>query len=99
MATNSYTSSEKIQEIFSLSSRLRYLLNQHYSIKSQDIRCVVIDGDNVKLDIETPNKRLRFKAKGPQNVLLPNPQNGQLVMTVDPALAQALYEIASDFGR
>ena len=94
-----YTSPEKISEILQLSSRLRYMLSQHYHVQVDDIVSILIDGPNHKIDIQTKTTQLRFKSKGTQNVLLPDPERGHLMMTLDPNLAQSIYEIIEDFGH
>ena len=96
---SSYTSPDEISEVLRNSSRLRYILSQHYHVQADDIVSILIDGTNHKIDVQTKNTLLRFKFKGTQNVVLPDPKSGHLKMTLDPALAQGIYEIIEDFDR
>ena len=96
---SSYTSPDEISEILRNSSRLRYILSQHYHVQADDIVSILIDGTNHKIDVQTKDTLLRFKSKGTQNVVLPDPESGHLKMTLDPALAQGIYEMIEDFDR
>ena len=96
---SSYTSPEEIDQILSLSARLRYVLSEHYHLQSAEILSIHIDGANHKVDINAGSRDIRFKVKGTRSVLLSAPEREQLIMTLDPALAQGLHEIIEDFGR
>ena len=94
----SYLCQKEIGEILSASARLRYILAQHYQVQDAEIISIQIDTANHKLDIDTPNQKLRFKAKGTEYILRTDPVNGHFVMTHDPVLAQGIYTIIDDFG-
>ena len=95
----SYTSPQEIDQILSLSARLRYMLSEQYHLQSAEIISIHIDGANHKLDIDTESRTISFKVKGTRNVLLTDPEREQLIMSLDPALAQGLYEIIEEFGQ
>ena len=89
---------DTIREIIHSSSRLRYLLCDQYGVAPQQICAVRLDGDNFKIDVHTQGgQMLRFKAKGFDHVLRKDPESGMLKLEFDPALAQAVYEIISDY--
>lgn len=98
MADINVENRDKIVEIINESSRLRYLLTNHYKLSSEDIVAIRVDGDNHKIDVKTASVQLRFKAKGVENVLLKDPASGIMKLTFDPALAQAIYEITNDYA-
>ncbi|MGB0522407.1 MAG: hypothetical protein ACPGJS_05575 [Flammeovirgaceae bacterium] len=98
MADIIFDQREKIEEIINESNRLRFLLLQHYKITLADISAIRVDSDNFKIDVYSNDVRLRFKAKGTENVLLKDPASGIMKLTFDPALAQAIYEITSDYA-
>ena len=79
------------------SPRLKYILEEYYSIS--EIESIYVDGENCKVDVNTPDRMLRFKAKGTQSVLVPNPEQDGVRMTMDPALAQGIYNIVDEFGK
>jgi hypothetical protein len=99
MADVSYTDRAKIDAILAESSRLRYLLTETYGVKPAEITSIRVDGDNIKVDVNVGPRMLRFKAKGTENALVPDPSAGGVKMTFDPALAQALYNLVDEFGR
>ena len=99
MADINFENRDKIEEIINESSRLRYLLTHHYKLSSEDIIAVRVDSENRKIDVKTPSARLRFKAKGVENVLLKDPASGIMKLTFDPVLAQAIYEITTDYAN
>ena len=96
---STYTSPEEIDQILSLSARLRYMLSEHYHIQTSEIISIHIDGANHKVDINMGSRRIRFKVKGTRSVLLTDPEREQLMMSLDPVLAQSLHEIIEDFGH
>ena len=87
--------SEK-EAILALSSRLKYLLNETYQVT--EIESIRVDGDNGKLDVNTSERTFRFKVKGVRHVLVPQLGQPGLTMTLDPALAQGIYNIVEEFG-
>ena len=93
-----YTEKNTISEILRLSNRMRFLLMDQYKVKTDEIVSIRVDSENKKVDINLPEKLLRFKAKGVKNVLIPNIKTGGLSFTLDPALAMGIYEIIGDFG-
>jgi len=97
MADNLYQVKEEIQRIINVSQRLKYLIQEKYLVS--EIESIRVDGDNNKVDLHTPKRVLRFKAKGPQHVLLMKPDEEGLIMTLDPALAQGIYNIVDEFGQ
>lgn len=98
MADINVENRDLIEEIIKESSRLRFLLLQHYKLTLADVTAIRVDSDNFKIDVQTANVRLRFKAKGTENVLLKDPASGIMKLTFDPALAQAIYEITSSYA-
>lgn len=96
MADVSYTEREMIDAILAASSRLRYLVTHTYGVAPQQVTRIRVDGDNVKVDVYAGERLLRFKAKGTSNALVPDDEGVKLVL--DPALAQALYELVADFA-
>ncbi len=98
MADISFIDKTKIIEIIETSSRLKYLLLSTYQISLDDIDSIRVDGDNYKIDINTDTDTLRFKSQGLENVLMKNPETGILQLTLDPALAQAIYNIVDEYA-
>ena len=99
MADTSYTDKGKINAIIALSNRLKYLLMEKYKIDLDTITSIRVDGDNDKIDVHVGEEYYRFKAKGIHDVLMKDPEKGIMVMELDPALAQGIYEIVDDFAR
>jgi hypothetical protein len=97
MADNNYSDKEKIKEILTLSSRLKFLLIDNYKIDINAITSIRVDSDNFKIDVNVGEKMYRFKAKGTDSVLLTDPTNGSMKMEFDPALAQGVYNICDDY--
>lgn len=98
MADVTYTDRAKIEEILRASSRLRYLVTVTYAAPLEAIEPVRVDGDNVKVDVTAGGRTLRFKAKGTEQCLVPDPEHGGVRLALDPALAQGLHEIVGDFA-
>ena len=96
MSDTTHHNPETIARILAISSRLKYLLKVTLQIDLSTISSIRIDSDNVKIDIHT-DRLFRFKAKGLQHVLLPDPETGSLKMDFDPALAQGIYAIVDEF--
>lgn len=96
MPDKTYSSPEKIQDILSESSRLRFLLTERYGLKLSKIDSIRVDSDNHKIDIRSGDTHLRFKAKGTDAVLMKDPETGIMKMVFDPALAQGVLEIVHD---
>ena len=76
--------------------RLRYILSEHYHVEADEIMAIHIDRANRKLDIATEMRTLRFKPKGTRSVMLSDPDCDQLMITLDPALAQGIFEILEE---
>ncbi len=98
MADVLFTDPAKIEEILRTSSRLRYLVTVTYEVPLAAIESVRVDGDNVKVDVTAGGRMLRFKAKGTEQCLVPDAEHGGVRLALDPALAQGLHEIVSDFA-
>ncbi|NJL91093.1 MAG: hypothetical protein HC916_15880 [Coleofasciculaceae cyanobacterium SM2_1_6] len=97
MADIDFTDNNKIQEIINTSSRLKYLLKFAYQIPLDSIVSIRVDSDNMKIDVNTDSETFRFKAKGLDSVIMKNPELGIMQLTLDPALAQAVYNIIDEF--
>ncbi|GAB4410411.1 MAG: hypothetical protein OHK0053_37220 [Microscillaceae bacterium] len=98
MADVSFEAPEKIHEILTAYSRVHYLVTQEYGIPLEEVLLVRVDGDNGKIDINTAESMLRFKAKGTENALVSDPATGGMKMVFDPALAQAIFELVTDYA-
>lgn len=98
MADIQFEDKAKIQEIIKESSRLTYLITQKYGIQLEEIIRLRVDGDNIKIDVHTTTEMLRFKAKGTRHALVKDLETGGMKMVLDPALAQAIYEIVYDYA-
>ncbi len=98
MTDISFTDKIKIEEIIDTSSRLKYLLKSAYQISLEEIVSIRVDGDNYKIDVNTEMETFRFKAQGLENVIMKNPELGILQLTLDPALAQAIYHIVDEYA-
>ena len=98
MADITYEQNEKITEIINSSSRLKYLLQETYRVKIDSITGLRVDSDNMKIDINMGSEMIRFKAKGTEDVLAPDPQTKNMTMVLDPALAQAIYAICNEYA-
>lgn len=99
MADVSYTDRAKLDQILAESSRLRYLVTETYGVKPEEITSIRVDGDNIKVDVNVGARLLRFKAKGTEDALVPDPATGGMKLVLDPALAQALYNLVEEFAR
>ena len=77
---------------------MKYLLTSTYQLSLDDIISICVDGDNFKIDIETETDTFRFKPQGTENVIRKNPELGILQPTLDPALAQAIYNIVDEYA-
>ncbi|NJL15036.1 MAG: hypothetical protein HC913_19905 [Microscillaceae bacterium] len=98
MADVSFEDQEKIKEILKTYSRVHYLVTQEYGIPLEAVLSVRVDGENGKIDVNTADTMLRFKAKGSENALVSDPETGGMKMVFDPALAQAIFEIIQDYA-
>lgn len=99
MADVDFSTSEKIEEILETSMRLDYLVTQKHGLSVEDITSIRVDSDNYKIDINTEDSMLRFKAKGTERVLMPNAETGVLQMVLDSELAQGIYAIVEGFAH
>ncbi|WP_016951634.1 hypothetical protein [Anabaena sp. PCC 7108] len=97
MADITFTDKNKITEIINTSSRLKYLIKFTYQIPLEDIVSIRVDGNNFKIDVETDTEMFRFKAKGLDNVIMKDIKTGIMQLTLDPALAQAIYNIVDEY--
>ncbi len=98
MADIEITTPSTIQEIIYESSRLRFLLAETFRLPLEEIDAIRLDSDNFKIDIYTKLTYFRLKPKGPENILITNPETRVLEMQFDPVLAQAVYRIIEEFG-
>jgi hypothetical protein len=98
MADKRFEDPDTIGAVVDTSSRLKYLLTSTYGIGLDEIEAIRVDGDNFKIDVHAAGQMLRFKAKGLDHVLAKNPESGALELKLDPALAQAIYNIVDDFA-
>lgn len=98
MSDKLYEEREKIHEILDNSNRLKFLLLERYKVLPDDIKSIRVDSDNFKIDINFENEMFRFKAKGTQNVLMHDPDQGIMTMVFDPALVMGIMEICEDFS-
>jgi hypothetical protein len=97
MADITFTDKNQITEIINTSNRLKYLILFTYQVPIEDIVSVRVDGDNFKIDVETEEETLRFKAKDLDNVIMKDIETGILQLKLDPALAQGIYHIVDEF--
>ena len=98
MSDRNFEEQDEIQRILGESSRLRYVLSTHHGVALDAVTSLRVDGDNAKIDVWVGERMMRFKAKGTQRVLATQPDGGGMAMTLDPALAQAIYEIVGDYA-
>ncbi len=100
MADVSFTDRGKISEIINTSSRLEYLLKFRYKISLDDIVSVRVDGDNLKVVVDTETDQFLFKPKGSDlnYVIMKNLELEGLHLTYDPILVQAIYNIVDEYA-
>lgn len=97
MADITFDKSEKVNQIIQTSSRLNYLLNFTYRILPTHIISIRVDGDNMKIDVNTIDNMYRFKCLDIENVLLKDADSGVMRGVFDPALAQGILNIIDEF--
>jgi len=98
MRDETFTDPSRVATILGDSSRLRYVLTTAHGISVDTVTELRLDGDNTKIDVCVGDRMVRFKARGTQHVLATQPGGG-MAMTLDPALAQAIYTLIDEHLR
>lgn len=96
MADLSFDDPAKILAILRGTKRLQFVLTDNYKVPLESVTKLRVDGDNVKVDVWVGERMLRFKAKGTENVLVPDAAVGGVTMKLDPWLAQELYKVVEE---
>ncbi|MEZ0230497.1 MAG: hypothetical protein ACAI25_17880 [Planctomycetota bacterium] len=98
MTDTSYEDRAKIHEILMSTGRLRFVLTDNYKVPLETVTKLRVDGDNIKVDVWVGERMLRFKAKGIDDVLVPDEALGGVKMALDPWLARELHRVVEDYA-